>query len=78
MLLLHRRLSRLTLRARSAWVPAPLTAITQVVCSLQRLVYAVEDPNGSVQDVILDFDGRGVLMRKQYNGAFVRPPMRVE
>lgn len=46
--------------------------------SLQRLVYSVTDPHGRVEDVTLDFDARGVLVRKHYAGAWLRPPLRVD
>lgn len=42
--------------------------------SLRRLSYWVDDPRGDSRPLVLHFDGRGVLSRKQYGGPIVRPP----
>ena len=42
--------------------------------SVERITYRVNDPQGETQTVVLFFDARGVLQRKQYSGPIVRPP----
>lgn len=67
---------------RGAWVVSRFPFARQTSRrpdgSLQRLVYSVTDPHGRVEDVTLDFDARGVLVRKHYAGAWLRPPLRVD
>ena len=41
---------------------------------LDRLSYAVTDPQGKPRSVTLWFDDREVLERKEYSGPLVRPP----
>lgn len=42
--------------------------------SIRRLSYWVEDPRGDTRPLMLHFDERGVLARKQYGGPIIRPP----
>ena len=42
--------------------------------SVRRLSYWVSDPRGDSRPLVLHFDQRGVLARKDYGGPIVRPP----
>ncbi|MFV1960049.1 MAG: hypothetical protein ACC662_11630, partial [Planctomycetota bacterium] len=42
--------------------------------SIARMEYRVTDPNGKARKLFLEFDGRGVMVRKRYLGPIVRPP----
>ena len=41
---------------------------------VRRLAYWVEDPAGDNHPVLLNFDARGILERKDYGGPMIRPP----
>lgn len=42
--------------------------------SVRRLSYWVDDPRGDSRPLMLHFDDRGVLARKEYGGPIIRPP----
>ena len=42
--------------------------------SVRRLAYWVDDPRGDSRPLVLHFDDRGVLARKEYGGPIIRPP----
>ncbi|MDF1702061.1 MAG: hypothetical protein P1V36_12965 [Planctomycetota bacterium] len=46
--------------------------------TLCSMGYWVDDPYGKSRPLMLHFDERGVLSRKQYGGPHVRPPERSE
>ena len=45
---------------------------------VRSLGYWVDDPQGRNRPLMLHFDQRGLLVRKQYGGPHVRPPERSE
>lgn len=46
--------------------------------TLRSLGYWVDDPQGRSRPLMLHFDERGILIRKEYGGPHVRPPERSE
>ena len=46
--------------------------------SLQSVGYWVDDPQGRSRPLMLHFDARGTLVRKQYGGPHLRPPERTD
>jgi len=45
--------------------------------TIARMEYRVTDPNGKTRKLFLEFDGRGVMVRKQYLGPIIRPPQNL-
>ncbi len=65
-----------------AWIlseyPFARNVVRRADGSLCSMGYWVDDPQGRNRPLMLHFDERGILVRKQYGGPHVRPPERSE